>query len=137
MAKNKTTENENSVSDYLAKITDEKRRNDCSYIIDLFTECSGFEAKMWGTGIVGFGKYSYQYASRHSGEAPLVALASRANAITLYLGTSFEQREELLAKFGKYKAGKGCIYIQKVEDISVDILKEMIKKSVEHKVADI
>lgn len=136
MAKNKTTENENSVADYLAKITDEKRRNDCLHIIDLFTEFSGFEAKMWGTGIVGFGKYSYQYASGHSGEAPLVAMASRANAITLYLGTSFEQREELLAKFGKYKAGKGCIYIQKLEDISVDILKEMIKKSVEQKVSD-
>jgi hypothetical protein len=132
MAKNKTTETENSVLDYLATIKNEKRRKDCSSIIDLITKQTGLEPKMWGTSIVGFGIYNYKYESGHEGSAPLTGIASRANAITLYLGSGFDKREELLSKFGKYKAGKGCIYIQKLEDIDTSILAGMVKNSVAH-----
>ena len=132
MAKNKTIETKSSVIEYLNSISDEKRRKDCTEIIELAKKTTGFEPKMWGTAIVGFGSYHYKYASGHEGDAPLLGLASRANAITLYLGTHFEQREELLQKFGKHKTGKGCIYIQKLEDIDTDVLRIMVKNSFEH-----
>jgi hypothetical protein len=110
-------------------IKDEKRRKDCSAIIDLITENTGLAPKMWGTSIVGFGSYHYKYESGHEGDAPLVGIASRTNAITLYLGSNFDEREKLLSKFGKYKAGKACIYIQKLEDIDTGVLAKLVKNS--------
>lgn len=133
MAKNKTIETQDSVAAFLMTIKDEKRRKDISAIIDLITKHTGLEAKMWGTSIVGFGIYHYKYESGHEGSAPLTGIASRANAITLYLGSKFDEREELLSEFGKYKMGKGCIYIQKLEDIDTKILAKMAKNSVEYR----
>ena len=133
MAKNKTIETQNSVAAFLTTITDGKKRKDCSAIIDLITEHTGLEPKMWGTSIVGFGIYYYKYESGREGNAPLAGIASRANAITLYLGSNFDKREELLSKFGKHKTGKGCIYIQKIEDIDISVLIKMVKNSIEHK----
>ena len=133
MAKNKTTENENSVADFLMTIKDEKRRKDFSAIMNLITEHTGLEPKMWGTAIVGFGSYHYKYESGREGDAPLTGIASRANAITLYVASNFDKREELLAKFGKYKTEKGCIYIQKLEDIDQKILIKMVKNSIEQR----
>jgi hypothetical protein len=132
MAKNKTIETQNSVAEFLTTITDEKKRKDCSAIIDLITEHTGLEPKMWGTSIVGFGIYHYKYESGREGSAPLAGIASRANAITLYLG-DFDKKEELLSKFGKHKTGNGCIYIQKLEDIDKGILIKMVKNSIEHR----
>lgn len=133
MAKNKTTETQNNVSEYLAAISDEKKRNDCKVIIDIMTQQSGFDPKMWGTSIVGFGSYHYKYESGHEGDAPLIGFSSRANAITLYLGSSFHERDELLSKFGKHKVGKGCIYINRLDDIDENVLTQMIKNAFENK----
>lgn len=132
MAKNKTTQNESSVADYVAAIADEKRQKDIAALIDLFTVATGLEAKMWGPGIVGFGSYHYKYASGHEGDAPLAGLASRANAITLYLDYEFNTRDELINQLGKYKTSKACIYIQKLADIDEKILTQMIRKSIEN-----
>ena len=132
MAKNKTIETENSVAGFLTTITDGKKRKDCSAIIDSITKHTGFEPKMWGTSIVGFGIYHYKYESGREGDAPLAGIASRANAITFYLGSNFDEREALLSKFGKYKTGKGCIYIQKLEDIDTSILAKMVKNSIKY-----
>jgi len=132
MAKNKTIETKASVVKYLAAIKDEQRRKDCSSIIDLITKQTGLEPKMWGTSIVGFGTYHYKYESGREGDAPLVGFASRANAITFYLG-DFNNREQLLLKLGKHKTGKGCIYIQKLEDIDTSVLTKMVKNSVGHR----
>jgi len=131
MAKNKTIETENSVADFLTTIKDKKRRKDCSTIIDLITEYTGLEPKLWGTSIVGFGAYHYKYKSGHEGDAPLAGIASRKNAITLYI-TNFDEKEELLSKFGKHKKSKGCIYFQKLEDINTGILTKMVKNSIEN-----
>jgi hypothetical protein len=133
MAKNKTTETKNSVAEYLNAIADEKRRKDCSAIVELFKKQTALEPKMWGAGIVGFGSYHYKYDSGREGDAPIVAFSSRANAISLYLSANFEDREELLKKFGKHKTGKGCVYIQKLEDVDTTILSKMVKNSFEHK----
>lgn len=130
MAKNKTIETKASVAGFLKTITDAKKRTDFSAIIELITRTTELEPKMWGTAIVGFGSYHYKYESGREGDAALAGLASRANAITLYLGSSFDKREELLAKLGKHKIGGGCIHIQKLEDIDTGILMKMVKNSI-------
>ncbi len=133
MAKNKTTETRDSVAGFLSAIKDEKRRKDFSSLIALITEHTGFETKMWGTSIVGFGSYHYKYESGREGDAPLAGMASRANAITLYIGSEFDKKEELLAKLGKHKIGGGCIHIQKLEDVDKSILIKMVKNSIKQR----
>ncbi|HMH34000.1 MAG TPA: DUF1801 domain-containing protein [Puia sp.] len=132
MGKNKTVETNYSVAGYLKTIKDEKRRKDFWAIIDLISADTELEPKMWGTSIVGFGTYHYKYESGREGDAPLVGMASRANAITLYLCSEFDKREELLAKFGKHKAEKGCVYIQKLEDVDKGILTKMVNNSIKY-----
>ena len=131
MAKNKTIETQKSVAAFLTTIKDGKKRKDCSALIDLIADDTGLEPKMWGTSIVGFGTYHYKYESGREGDAPLVGLSPRANAITLYL-SNVQAKEELIKKFGKHTAGKGCIYIQKLEDIDTSVLTKMVKNSITH-----
>ena len=131
MAKNKTTETQNSVTDFLATLTDEKKRKDSTKIIELIAAQTNLEPKMWGSSIIGFGSYHYKYESGREDDAPLVSISPRVNAISLYLGTDFEQRSELLSKFGKHKTGKSCIYIQKIEDIDTSILAQMVQNSID------
>ena len=132
MAKNKTTETDNSVIDFINAVADEKKRIDAFELVKLMKEETGFDAKMWGAGIVGFGSYHYKYDSGHEGDAPLVGFSPRKDAISLYLDPSLENKEELLSQFGKHTAGKGCIYIKKIADIDVQTLKKMISLSVEN-----
>lgn len=134
MAKNKTTENNLSVNDYVSKITDSTKQSDFKKVIDLMQKVSGFEPKMWGTAIVGFGSYHYVYESGREGDAPILGCSARVNAITLYLGTNFENREELLNKLGKYKTGKGCLYIKNLEDVKVDVLETMVHNSMKYRI---
>ncbi len=132
-AKNKTVETKKSVPGFLATIKNEQRRKDCTAIIELVTKQTGFEPKMWGPSIVGFGSYHYKYESGREGDAPLAGLASRANAITLYLGADFPKREDLLSKFGKHKLSGGCIHIQKLDDIDTSVLIKMFKNSIAYR----
>ncbi|PXY46076.1 DUF1801 domain-containing protein [Flavobacterium hydrophilum] len=130
MAKNKTTETTYNVIHFINTVEDEVKRNDAFELLKIMQEVTGFEPKMWGTSIIGFGSYHYKYASGHEGDAPLVGFSPRKDAISLYLYSSFENKDELLSKFGKHKAGKGCIYIKKITDIDVKILRLMISTSV-------
>ena len=132
MAKNKTIETTNSVAEYLNNIADEKRRKDCTEIVELIKTSTKLEPRMWGTGIIGFGTYHYKYESGREGDAPLAGLASRVNAIVLYLAASPEQREQFLQKLGKHKTGKGCIYIKNLEDIDTKVLGRMAVNSVKY-----
>ena len=93
---------------------------------------SGFPAKMWGPAIIGFGSYHYIYESGHEGDAPLVGFSPRKSEFAIYLSSAFDKREELLQQLGKHKAAKACVYIKKIEDIKVDILKKMITASVKY-----
>ena len=131
MAKNKTTETQESVADFLKTIKDEKKSKDCAAIIKLITKHTGLKPKMWGTAIVGFGSYHYKYESGREGDAPLAGLSPRANAITLYFSNA-KEKPDLLKKLGKHKMGGGCIYIQKLEDIDTNILAKMINNSIKH-----
>jgi len=132
MAQNKTTENDLSVTGFLNTISDEIKKKDCFSLKDIITETTGFKAKMWGPAIVGFGSYHYKYASGREGDAPLVGFSPRKDAISLYLSSEFKDREELLTRFGKHKSAKACVYVKKLSDINVEVLKEMIANSVAH-----
>lgn len=137
MAKNKTTETENSVTDYLSAIADDKRRNDATEIVNIMTQETGLPPKMWGPGIVGFGSYHYKYDSGHEGDAPLAGMACRVNALVIYLATEFENREELLQQFGKHKISKACIYVKKIDDIDTGVLRKMIRNSMAYMKANL
>jgi hypothetical protein len=132
MAKNKTTETESSVTDFINAVEDTAKRNDSFELVKIMQKESGFEPKMWGPGIIGFGSYHYKYASGHEGDAPLVAFSPRKAAISLYCYTTTENKEELLSKIGKHKASKGCIYIKKLTDVDTEILRKMILFSIEN-----
>ena len=133
MATNKTVATKASVDAYVKKITDAKKRKDFSTLVDLIATNTKLEPTMWGTAIVGFGSYHYKYDSGREGDAALAGLAARANAITLYLGSEFDKREELLAKLGKHKLGGGCLHIQKLEDVDTGVLMKMVKNSIAHR----
>lgn len=126
----KTKENDNDVIEFIEKVDNLMKREGAYKLLDIFTETTGYPAKMWGPSIIGFGSYHYKYESGHEGDAPLVGFSPRKAKISLYFATGDTQRDELLKKFGKHTAGKACVYINKIEDIDVDVLKELIKQSV-------
>ncbi|SHM10401.1 DUF1801 domain-containing protein [Flavobacterium saccharophilum] len=133
MAKNKTEETAVSVIDFINTfVEDEAKRKDAFELVKIMQDVTGFEPKMWGPSIIGFGSYHYKYASGHEGDAPLAGFSPRKAAISLYVYLSEENREDLLSKLGKHRAAKGCIYIKKLSDINVEILKEMTSASVEY-----
>jgi len=131
MYEQKTKETENSVIEFIEQVDHPKKREDAYRLLDIFTETSGFPAKMWGPSIIGFGSYHYRYASGHEGDAPYVGFSPRKAKISLYFAPGDEKREELLSSFGKYTAGKGCVYINKVADIDEEVLKQLIRQSID------
>jgi hypothetical protein len=132
MAKNKTAETSQSVAAFINQITDEAKRIDSFNFTEIMQQETGFEPKMWGANIVGFGSYHYKYASGHEGDAPLAAFSPRAKEFSLYLSQYFDQRQELLKEFGKHRAAVGCVYIKKLSDIDETVLRTMIKASVNY-----
>ena len=132
MAKNKTTQTEVSVEDFINKVENETRRDDSRKLISLFTSITGFDPKMWGPTIIGFGSYHYKYASGHEGDAPLGAFSPRKDSLVLYFASEFEGKDELLSKLGKHKSAVACVYIKKLSDINIGTLKKLIKNSISH-----
>lgn len=126
----KTKENDNSVIEFIESVESPKKREDAYRLLDIFTETTGYPAKMWGPSIIGFGSYHYKYDSGHEGDAALVGFSPRKAKISLYFATGDDKREELLKDFGKHTTGKACVYINKVADIDVDVLKALINQSV-------
>ncbi|BAC12646.1 DUF1801 domain-containing protein [Oceanobacillus iheyensis] len=128
----KTKETENSVIQFIESIDHVQKKEDAYQLLDIFTESTEYPAKMWGTSIIGFGKYKYKYASGHSGESLMVGYSPRKSKISLYLSTEVSQDNELLTDLGKYTTGKSCVYINKLSDINLDTLRHLIKKSLNH-----
>jgi hypothetical protein len=131
MYEQKTKETDHSVIQFIESVDHPKKREDAFKLLDVFTETTGYEAKMWGPSIIGFGSYHYKYPSGHEGDAPLVGFSPRKAKISLYFATGDTKREELLKNFGKHTSGKACVYINKLADIDVDVLKALIVQSVE------
>ena len=132
MAELETKQNEQSVADFLGGIADEKRKQDCFAVLELMKKTSKHEPKMWGENIVGFGNYKYKYESGREGEWFVTGFSPRKQNLTLYIMSGFSRYEEFLAKLGKHKTGKSCLYINKLEDVSLQVLEEMIENSVEN-----
>jgi hypothetical protein len=126
----KTKETDNSVIEFIEQIENPKKREDAYRLLDIFTETTGFEAKMWGPSIIGFGSYHYKYESGHEGDMALVGFSPRKAKISLYFEPGAPKREELLNQFGKHTTGKACVYVNKLADVDVDVLKALIKESV-------
>ena len=127
----KMKETDDNVIEFIENFaTSPKKREDAYRLLDLFTETTGYEAKMWGPSIIGFGSYHYVYKTGHEGDAPLVGFSPRKAKISLYFATGDTKRDELLEDFGKHTAGKACVYINKVADIDVEVLKALITQSV-------
>ncbi|EPD50857.1 hypothetical protein HMPREF1210_02365 [Paenisporosarcina sp. HGH0030] len=126
----KTKETDRSVIEFIEGVDHPKKREDAYKLLDIFTETSGYEAKMWGPSIIGFGRYHYKYPTGHEGDAPLVGFSPRKAKISLYFATGDTEREQLLEKFGKHTSGKACVYINKLDDIDVDVMKELIHQSI-------
>jgi nucleoid DNA-binding protein len=130
MAVNKTKTTDASVSDFINAIADDRKREDSLKLQAMITEVTGFLPKMHGPTIIGFGNYHYKYASGHEGDAPLAGFSPRNDAIVLYIESEFPQRYNLIEALGKCKISKVCVYIKKMDDIDINILKEVIKASV-------
>ncbi|MEX0968591.1 MAG: DUF1801 domain-containing protein [Bacteroidia bacterium] len=131
--KNKTTETDVNVIDFINSFVDkEEKKQDSFRLIELMREWSGFEPKMWGPTIIGFGSYHYKYASGHEGDAPLIGFSPRKAEFSLYVSASGNDNKELLDKLGKYKMGKACIYFKKLTDLNLDTLEKLSKETIKY-----
>jgi hypothetical protein len=130
MTELKTKVNEASVEDFLNNIPDEKKRQDAFEVLELMQNVTKQAPKMWGDSIVGFGSYHYKYASGHEGDMCLTGFSPRKQALTIYITSGFEDHKELMQQLGKYKTGTACLYLKKLEDINLSVLKKLIRQSV-------
>jgi len=132
MAELKTKPNQSSVLDFLNSVENEKKRADSFAILDLLREVTGVDPIMWGDSIIGFGTYHYKYASGREADWFLTGFSPRKQSLTLYIMSGFSEYDQLLGQLGKYKTGKSCLYINKLEDIDMVILRDLVEQSVGH-----
>lgn len=130
MAELKTKQNELDARAFVQGIADPVQREDCTAIMALMQELTGEEPRMWGEAIVGFGSYHYRYASGREGDCALVGFSPRKQNVTLYLSYGFDQDGDLMQRLGKYKTGKACLYVKRLVDIDVVVLRELIVRSI-------
>jgi hypothetical protein len=131
--KNKTAETEVNVIDFINSFVDkEQKKQDSFLLIELMREWSGFEPKMWGPTIIGFGKYHYKYASGHEGDAPLLGFSPRKAEFSLYVTAPGNDDKKLLDELGKYNMGKACIYFKKLSDLNLDTLEKLSKATIKY-----
>lgn len=126
MAELKTKVNEQSVTKFLNSITDKQRREECFTVLEMMKKATKTEPKMWGSSIVGFGKYHYVYASGREGDWFLTGFSPRKQNLTLYIMGGLSAHEALLQKLGKHKTGKSCLYVSKLEDLDLPTLRKLI-----------
>lgn len=129
MAELKTKATKKSVTSFLHQITDKTRRDDCFQVVELMREVTGEEPVMWGPSIVGFGKHHYQYESGREGVWPIAGFSPRKSDLTLYFMPGFDAFPEM-ERLGKFKTGKSCLYLKKLDDVDRKVLKKLIEKSI-------
>ncbi len=132
MAGNKTVETKASVEKFINAVDDPERRADCKKVAAMMRKATGARAKMWGTSIVGFGRYHYKYASGREGEFMLTGFSPRKRDLTLYIMPGFSDFPVLMKKLGKHKTGKSCLYIRSLDDVDEAVLQQLIDASVRH-----
>ncbi len=133
MAKTKTTYTEDNVNDFINSYVDnDQKKGDSFQLIELMREWSGFEPRMFGPTIIGFGNYHYKYASGHEGDAPVIGFSPRKAAFSLYVYSQTEESKKLLCDLGKFKMGKACIYVKKLSDVNISTLHQLCKESIKY-----
>lgn len=130
MAELKTKENDASVSDFLATVDDERKRQDCDELIAIMTAVTGHEPKMWGNSIVGFGRYHYTYTSGREGDWMVTGFSLRKQNLTIYIMNGFSAYDALMQQLGTYKTGKSCLYVKRLDAIDRACLTTLITQSV-------
>jgi hypothetical protein len=128
MAELKTQKTKASVTEFIKSVPDEKKRKDSEVLLKLFKQVTGEKPAMWGSSIIGFGSYHYKSErSRQEGDWPLTGFSPRKQNLTLYIMSGFKNHTDLLKKLGKHKTSVGCLYINKLEDVDLTILKKIIE----------
>jgi hypothetical protein len=120
------------VEDFLKTVADETVRADCQKISEMMQKATNAEPKMWGANIVGFGSYQYKNSTGDSYEWMQMGFSPRKQNLTLYLMSGFERYDELMAKLGKHKTGKSCLYFKRLSDVDLDVLQELMSDSTKH-----
>jgi hypothetical protein len=132
MAELKTKQTGESVDEFLNGIADPQRRQECVAVLELMKQATGCEPAMWGAGMIGFDRYHYRYDSGREGDWFVTGLSPRKAALTVYVMAGFDRYDSIMARLGKYKTGKSCLYIKRLDDIDLDALRELIDESVRH-----
>lgn len=128
MAENKTKPTSVSVDDFIAAIENPRRRTDALTALNTYKEVTGLPPVMWGPSIIGFGSLHYVYETGREGDMPAAGFSPRKASMTFYVGDQFEGAEELYAKLGKHKKSVACLYINKLDDVDLDVLHEIIAR---------
>lgn len=129
-AEMKTRQNYGSVAEFITGVEPERRQEDAKRLLELFAEWTGWEASMWGSSIIGFGRYDYSYASGREGSFMVTGFSPRKAKLVLYIMPGYSDMSDELAQLGKHKVGKSCLYINKLADIDEDILRDIVQKGV-------
>ncbi|MCT4663062.1 MAG: DUF1801 domain-containing protein [Tissierellales bacterium] len=131
MTELKTKPSDLSVEDFLNRIEPKKKREYSFLLLDMFRKWTKLDPVMWGDSIVGFGSYHYVYATKREGDWLLTGFSPRKQSLTIYIMSGFENFEEILSRLGKYKLGKSCLYIKKIDDIDISVLEELVMASID------
>lgn len=129
MAENKTKPNEAGVAEFVAKVPDPQRREDAEALVQIMQRLSGEPPRMWGPSIIGFGSYHYKYESGREGDMARVGFSPRAKETVIYLVDGYQGKEAQLARLGRHRIGKSCLYIRKLADVDQEVLERMIAAS--------
>ena len=132
MAENKTKPTDASVEDFLASVENDRRRDDARVVCRMMEEVTGQKPRMWGETMVGFGTYHYKYASGREGDWPVAGFAPRKANLVVYIMCGFKAHDALMNRLGKHKTGSSCLYINKLDDIDMEVLRELVRQSIEH-----
>ena len=129
---NKTQPTQASPVAVLEALDDEKKKEDSFTLLKLIEEQTGYEPVMWGDSIIGYGKYHYKYQSGRTGEFMITGFAPRKRNLTIYIMPGFDQYDSLMQELGKFKTGRSCLYVNKLADIDLEVLRTLISKSVDY-----
>lgn len=132
MAENKTQPTDQSVKSFIEALDDQQKIADSYSLVKLMKEVTGCDPKMWGPSIIGFDQYHYKYESGREGDMLKAGFSPRKREFSIYIMSGFKCQEELLQKLGKHRTGKACLYVKKLDDIDMDVLREMVEESVKY-----
>ena len=131
MADNKTVKTGASVEEFIAGVENSRRREDGAALLEMMREITGLEPEMWGPSIIGFGDLHYKYESGREGDIFLTGFSPRKRSLSLYIASDFAEYDSLLARLGKHRKSVSCLYINKLADVDMDVLRELVRRSYE------